>query len=298
MQSAQPPHALTEKIWHVAEQRFIDKPTLLSALAQADDLLLGEIHDNRVHHRHQADIIAELARRKKQVQVYFEMISQRQSEDLAAKPYHNLEQLLRRLQATDPAWNYRDMYAPVFEQALQAGYPILYANIDRQRLLDIMKQGDASAPAEVQQLLDAYPLTPAMQQAMADEVVEAHCGMLPRDRTLPMITAQRVRDAFMALRMRQTDTGILNVLITGNGHARKDRGVPMYLSNGQARKTVSVAFMEISDEDGQVEDYKQRWDGGLPFDYVWFTARAQRDDPCDSLKQHLERHKTNPVPTG
>jgi hypothetical protein len=38
-------------------------------------------------------------------------------------------------------------------------------------------------------------------------------------------------------------------------------------------------------------DYAARFDGTLPFDYVWFTPRADDTDPCEKFKKSLENLK-------
>ncbi|WP_298916336.1 ChaN family lipoprotein [uncultured Algimonas sp.] len=63
------------------------------------------------------------------------------------------------------------------------------------------------------------------------------------------------------------------VLIAGSGHARKDRGVPLYLSRVQPDARVRVVgFIEA----GTAKD------PGL-YDVIRVTDAAQRDDPCDGF---------------
>jgi uncharacterized iron-regulated protein len=65
------------------------------------------------------------------------------------------------------------------------------------------------------------------------------------------------------------------VLVAGNGHVRKDRGVPWYLARLRpGARSVSVGLLEVQDD--IVEPAL-----GLPYDYVWYTARAaDRGEPC------------------
>jgi hypothetical protein len=66
------------------------------------------------------------------------------------------------------------------------------------------------------------------------------------------------------------------VLITGNGHARTDRGAPAYLRLVTPRLTVlSVGMIEL--ERGVDPGVAAR---RLPFDYVWFSEPIERADPC------------------
>ena len=81
----------------------------------------------------------------------------------------------------------------------------------------------------------------------------------------------------------------MKVLVTGSGHARRDRGVPFYLRAAQVpgEAVLSLAFLEVTEDGRDADAYRQRWDQGLPFDYVWFTPRFDRDDPCELLKARM-----------
>ena len=48
-------------------------------------------------------------------------------------------------------------------------------------------------------------------------------------------------------------------------------GVPLYLSGD----VVSVAFTEVEDGKTSPKDYEAK-----SYDFVWFTPRAPREDPC------------------
>jgi hypothetical protein len=66
------------------------------------------------------------------------------------------------------------------------------------------------------------------------------------------------------------------VLITGNGHARGDRGVPAYLRLAKPEaKVLSVGMIEL--QPGADPAAAAR---GLPFDYIWLSDPAKREDPC------------------
>jgi len=80
-----------------------------------------------------------------------------------------------------------------------------------------------------------------------------------------MVEAQRARDARMAS-VFKGDT----VLIAGAGHARRDRGVPIYIDG----KVASLAFTETESDKTSPQEYEQS------YDYLWFTDRAAREDPC------------------
>ena len=91
------------------------------------------------------------------------------------------------------------------------------------------------------------------------------------------------------------------IVIAGSGHTRKDYGLPWYLhqelSDKQFQKQnntriLSMAFIEISPDKLQPAEYSQAWGENLkhlPFDYVWFTSRAEREDQCEKMKAYMQK---------
>ena len=116
-----------------------------------------------------------------------------------------------------------------------------------------------------------------------DEMIAAHCNKLPRQAAGGMVEAQRLRDARFAAAVRRAlaeGGGERAVLITGNGHARTDRGVPAYLRQaapGVSVLSVGMVEMEPGADPAADPAITAR---GLPFDYIWFSDPAKRTDPC------------------
>src|SRR3954451_5091516 len=118
-----------------------------------------------------------------------------------------------------------------------------------------------------------FPPAPTLAKALERDIAESHCGEPPPPKLLAgMVEAQRARDARMAALLRAP-----SVLITGVGHARRDRGVPLYLP---AKEVLSIAFVEVQPGKRAAQDYFEGFFGPGSFDYVWFTPRAERADPC------------------
>jgi hypothetical protein len=112
----------------------------------------------------------------------------------------------------------------------------------------------------------------------------------------PLVLAQRARDARMAERMVTAGADRGAVLIAGSGHARDDRGVPAIVAkDAPGRKVIAVAFTEV--EEGQLDPAAYQEDGGkakeghAPFDFLVFTPREKRDDPCEGMKAHMEKKR-------
>jgi uncharacterized iron-regulated protein len=103
-----------------------------------------------------------------------------------------------------------------------------------------------------------------------------------------MAVAQRYRDAHMAdVLLSTAQRHGSAILIAGNGHVRTDRGVPWHLRQ-RAPGTPVAAVLLVEVEDGQTEpaDYVPRDPESRPAaDFVIFTPRAERGDPCESLQK-------------
>ncbi|MGH6914009.1 MAG: ChaN family lipoprotein, partial [Geminicoccales bacterium] len=104
------------------------------------------------------------------------------------------------------------------------------------------------------------------------------------DVVIGMMRVQRARDAMMADRLAATSGKAGGVLIAGNGHVRKDRGVPWYLARLRPdARSVSIGLLEVQDDVLEPPP-------DLPYDYVWFTPRIDDSgDPCETHDADLQR---------
>lgn len=289
-------HLLVGQIWDVGEMRVTSAVQLLDQASRADFVLLGEKHDNPDHHRLQAKALSGLVERGRRPVVGFEMLTTDQSAALTA----HLEKNSRDAAGLGPAvgweksgWPAWEQYQPIADVALAAGLPLAAVSLSRQISQKIRKLGLAALPAEVvvRTQLDT-PLDTETQQAMEDEVRDAHCGYLPERAVKPVVRMQRVRDAVMAdnlaLSSRQADGGIL---ITGAGHARNDRAIPIVLKRLRPQShTLTVAFLEVQDGWNSPNDYADIFGApALPFDFIWFTPRLDDLDPCEKFSASLKQ---------
>lgn len=283
-------HELDDKIYDIKNSRFINKANLLDSITDSKYILLGETHDNIKHHENQAWVIDELAKQSFSTSVSFEMIDDTQAEFIAGRDIKTSNDLINLLNHYKTAWQYEDYYKVLFDSVLQAGLKILPANLERQKLYNFIRQNKIGLPIETEQLMTEVSLTPKMEDNLRKEIIESHCGMIDQESAKPMMHGQRIRDATMALSLLNADAD-RRVLIAGRGHVRNDRGVPVYLSSqDKEEKIISIALLEVEQDNADIESYLIHWDTmKFPFDYVWFTARAEREDPCLSFKkQHKE----------
>lgn len=295
--SAEPPaftapldrdHPLAGKVWLPAEHAFIDAETLAARARAADVVLLGETHDNPDHHALQGWMLAKLVDGGKRPLVAFEMIDAGQAgalESWRASQPADAAGLGPALDWDKSGWPDWAQYRPIAEVALKAGAPLAPANLTREQVRALAK----AEPAE-----PLPPLPDGQVEALRHEIGASHCGMLP-DAALPgMVRVQRSRDAIMAEALVQgLAAQKAAVLIAGAGHARTDRGVPVALAaKAPGAKVLSIGFLEVKAGENDPAAYGALFDtDGLPFDAVWFTPRAEREDQCEALKRHLEKKK-------
>jgi uncharacterized iron-regulated protein len=127
----------------------------------------------------------------------------------------------------------------------------------------------------VRELGLATPPDAEWQAAQQREIELGHCGRLPPTLLPGMARAQFARDALMAQTLLH-DASRGAVLLAGNGHVRRDIGVPRWLAGLAPQRVWSVGFLETPDADAST---------GL-FDAVVVTAAASRDaDPCDQVSE-------------
>jgi uncharacterized iron-regulated protein len=260
---ASPPHPLEGRIVDTRSMAFAAREALIAEAAATPYVILGEKHDNAGHHRLQREIVAAMLARGARPALAFEQFDREHQEAISAAqaaPRPDAEAIAAAGRLDRKAWRWPG-YAPLVGLALDRGLPIVAANLSRVEARAIMREPSRAALA---------PAAPPVHAALERDLVEGHCGQRPGS-LAGMIKAQRARDAQMAHALAAHPAA---VLIAGSGHARRDRGAPLYLPAGT--RVLSVAFLEI-DED--IRDVR-RYDGIESFDYVWFTAAQARADPC------------------
>ncbi|MCM2563517.1 ChaN family lipoprotein [Lutimaribacter sp. EGI FJ00015] len=240
-------------------------PLAAQGASDARIVILGEIHDNPSHHETQAEWTARIAPSA----LVFEMLTPDQAERVTPDIRGDADALGAALDWAASGWPDFTMYHPIFTAAPKAR--VYGAAVPREAARAAFGSGVVQSfgpDADTFGLSD--PLPEARLQARLEFQAAAHCDALP-DSALPkMVDLQRLRDAVLARTALQAleETGGPVVVITGNGHARADWGVPVYLS--AARPDVSLFTLGQS-EDGRIAGQ---------FDKVIDAPATPRDDPC------------------
>jgi uncharacterized iron-regulated protein len=277
------PNELIGRIWSSRDQVFVSPSRLLEAASGARFLLIGENHDNAVHHHLQGWFIQN-ARLSGNLSVVMEQIDVSKTQALEtflAQPDPDPRKLGEALDWSESGWPDWELYLPVASAALDRRADILPGLPATAQTREIAKTGLSTLePDRLSELQLDQPLPVAEAQALRQEIVEAHCDLLPTKAIPAMEAVQRFRDASMAEAMLKAGARGPAILITGNGHVNKARGVPWYLDQAGADGVVVIALTETMPEARTVSNTPA--DDNVA-DYIWFTTNVDRGDPCAML---------------
>jgi uncharacterized iron-regulated protein len=258
---AHAPSPAPGNIWDTRAERFVSAEDVYARAARATHVILGETHDNPEHHRLQRQALERLAGPRALAMEQFDSEYQAAIDAAQAKGA-DAESIADAGHFDRKGWNW-PLYRPLVQFAVEHRWPIIAANLSRADARAIVRDPGSSG----------LPPAPALAKELEQDIAESHCGERPPQKLLAgMVEAQRARDAHMAARLDGRA-----VLITGSGHARRDRGVPLYLPGADI---LSIGFVEVDADGKSPLDYLTGLFSPASFDYVWFTARAEREDPC------------------
>ena len=230
-------------------------------------VVLGEQHDNPAHHQRQAEWTEAIAPKA----LVFEMLTPDQAAN-ANFAWVDQVELDAAINWSQNGWPSFDMYFPIFKAAQGA---IIYgALVTREELRTQLEKPVSEHPLSATFGLDRLA-DPEEQSAREVLQANAHCGALPEEMLPVMVDAQRLRDAALAnatLRAVQATGGPV-VVITGNGHARSDWGMPALLA--YAAPEVRVFSVAQGEDSAEV-------DGA--FDLTLDAPSPDRPDPCEAFK--------------
>jgi uncharacterized iron-regulated protein len=244
-------------------------PGLLERVMPTPVLMLGEQHDAPEHQALQRDVVQALGARGQLGALVMEMAEEgRQTTGLPADASE--ARVREALAWTDDAatgWPWAT-YGPVVMAAVRAGAPVYGGNLPRSQMRAAM--GNAALEDRV---------SSGVLQEQREGIRSGHCNLLPESQIGPMTRIQLARDEAMAqttvAAVEKAGAGKTVVLVAGNGHVRRDLGVPLYLPKTLAHRVVMAQA------------------GGpavaLPSDAVWLTPPQPPRDHCAELRQQFKR---------
>jgi uncharacterized iron-regulated protein len=284
--AAPSPHPLEGRIWDTAAQRFIAREALLQRATQSRFLLVGEVHDNPEHHAIQREILeyASTGERKPALAMeQFDVQHQAGIDQARARAGASPLEVADAGRFDRRGWNW-PLYEPLVAVALSKHLSMVALNLSRPDAQKVSAQGFVALGAgRTDELALEKTWNAQRERQMQDEIAEGHCNQLPAAVLPKLVLAQRARDATMAdALLEHAAEGAVAIL--GNGHAAADTGVPIYLAQrAPAAKVFSLGLIEVESGHETPGDYLPK-EGGRQFDAVWFTRRADREDPCKDFK--------------
>ncbi len=222
------------------------------AAARPEVLLLGEQHDAPDHARRHLEAVRALALKGRLAALALEMAEQGTSTHGLGQQASEA-QVRQALRWNEAAWPWAT-YAPVVMAAVQAGVPVLGANLPRSDMRAAMAD----------ERLDAA-LSPSALERQRAAIREGHCDLLPASQIAPMARVQIARDRAMAATLASTaQAGRTVVLVAGRGHVDPALGVPVHLPPGLSVEPVAWPLPAVAARDycGELREQLLRKRGG------------------------------------
>ncbi|MFM7083713.1 MAG: ChaN family lipoprotein, partial [Hyphomicrobium sp.] len=175
-------------------------------------------------------------------------------------------------------------YTKLFEALLLSHIAIRAGDPPLAFVRKVSRYGSAALTTQDLELLGLNEnLEKGVFEDLKAEIKDSHCGMLPDGILGNFAFAQRYRDAILAkstVQALRTYGG--GIVLAGNAHVRRDRGIPWYLKKQlDSTKFLSILLLEVEEGKEQPEDYDLRTSQENPIaDYIVFTPKAPREDPC------------------
>ena len=252
-----------------------------------DFLLLGEVHDNPEHHRRRLAWLRRLAASGRFALALEQFDTDRQTAiDAALRRSDDARTLAESAGFDFQGWDWPS-YRPFVELAIEGRLPLIAANLSNAQTRRIARapvDGADGVPDPIVRPPAGW--SGADQSVIEREIADGHCGMLPPRAVAPMALAQRARDATMADAMLRAhrSTGLPVVLIAGNGHVRRDIGVPRHLASRMpGARILSIGVLEEADRRSGSADAAGPAPGAA-YDLIVETDSHPRNDPCEVFR--------------
>ncbi|HEX2789704.1 MAG TPA: ChaN family lipoprotein [Steroidobacteraceae bacterium] len=243
-------------------------------------VMLGEVHDSAEQHHLRLERLRQAFAEGWRPAIAMEQFDREHQEDIERARRERPKDVQYLLDLAAPRdtkggnWNWK-FYRPFVALALEYDVPLIAVNLSRADAGKVVKDG-YSAVFDADTLMSLglnEPIARDWESAQEREIEVGHCQQLPPSILPAMAKAQFARDAVMASAVKaNANAGLGLVLLAGNGHVRRDIGVPRWLSPPLRSRVFSVGYLE-----------KGNTSSAGAFDAVVITAAASRSDPCLKL---------------
>lgn len=231
-------------------------------------LLVGEQHDAPAHQALQRELVEALAGQGQLAALVMEMLDKgRQAHGLPRDADEaTVRAALQWTEEHSAGWPWA-AYGPVVMAAVRAGVPVVGGNLPR---------ADMRAAMADRALDDRLPPEALAQQRAS--IRDGHCGLLPESQIEPMTRIQIARDRSLAqVALARLAPGQTVLLVAGNGHVRRDLGIPLHLG---PLSGVRVLMAQAG---------SPAMPGTAQPDAVWPTPAVPARDHCAELRRQMGR---------
>lgn len=239
--------------------------------------LLGEVHDNPAIHEARYAFLRDRLKAGWRPAIVMEQFD-RQRQEALTQAWQTCPDAPCVIQkAGGQGWDW-PLYQPIIELALTYRLPLIAGNVSRQDVSSVMRAGyDALFSQSEQRQLGLDIVKPeSMTARQVTAILEGHCGVLPQEMAMPMVQAQRARDAWLAyLVQRYAQQGV--VVIAGNGHVDRQVGINQWLPQTLLPHVTVVGFIEADAIDFNA------------YDEMVVLPTFNRPDPCVAFKKMMQQ---------
>ena len=236
--------------------------------------LMGEVHDNPDGHKQRFDLLAARVAQGARPVIVMEQFDRDKSSELASAMANCKDAPCVIAQAGGARWDW-PLYYPVINLALRYQLPVIAANVSRTEATKVRREGWQAvlSNADMQYWQLPASISPTLRAGQETAIVEGHCNQRPPHAMLDgFVNAQIVRDIWMA-RTMIAHAGKDVVLIAGNGHVRRDIGVPYWLAQQGYASVEVIGFVESAQSTPQSLTPAY-------YDTLYTIKSHARPDPC------------------
>lgn len=243
---------VAESVWtSPATGKSLSRRELVAQFAPKSVVLLGEYHDNVMHHAWQVDMLSALAAQRERIMIGMEMLPRSSQPALDAWVTGAIDEAEFLTQSRwqeywkfDPA-----LYWPILRFARLNKIPVVALNVDRALLDAVKKQGWENIPAEqrngitdpaqpaqdyLQMLAQSFSQHGAHPNGQEPAPAVDSTRVLQDPNFKRFVQAQQLWDRGMAQAMAtalQAHPDTLMIGVMGSGHLMDRHGVPLQLAD-------------------------------------------------------------------
>ena len=230
---------------------------LFRRMTSAQIVLMGEVHDNVQQHRIRGSLLLDWVRHDpaRLSALVFEHLDREHDDELRlaqrrqdSRP--SLEDLLDAGHFDRKGWQW-PAHQPLLEAAHASGATWIAANFSRASARRLARAPDAEVEPLLQAIVQSARWSEEAQQALDLALMQGHCGQLPPAALPGIARIQRLRDAALAQPLLDAAER-RSMLLAGNGHVRRDYGVPRYLL-ALEREALVIGFEEAAGEPAEAQ---------------------------------------------